>query len=243
MRALGELILYRPVSGSFTTYADEFIGAWAGFMTGWSYWLFWFLAGVATLTAIGIYTRFWFPWMPQWVPPLISLVLLYVANMRAVRSYGEIEFWISLIKIIAILALIATALVAIMLGVHGFDGAKFSNLWSHGGLLPMGASGMLTVLPIATVAFGGIELIGVTAGEAQNPRRTIPHAVDATFCCIMVLYIGALVALLSLVPWDQLDANESPFVIAFKNIVRSLAVEDCSTPWRAHIRRQRRSLG
>lgn len=218
VRALGELLLYRPIAGSFATYADEFIGPWAGFMTGWSYWLQWILAGIAEITAIGIYVRYWFPEVPQWIPGLIALLVLYAANMCVVRIYGEMEFWISLIKIITILAVIVTGLAAIVFGIHGFEGARFSNLWSNGGFFPMGKLSVLTVLPIATFAFGGIELIGVTAGEAQNPSRTIPRAIDATFYRIMIFYVGALIVILSLVSWDHLDTNTSPFVVVFADI-------------------------
>jgi amino acid transporter, AAT family len=218
VRALGELLLYRPVAGSFATYAEEFIGPWAGFMTGWSYWLQWILAGIAEITAIGIYVRYWFPGVPQWIPALIALLILYAANMCVVRIYGEIEFWISLIKITAILAVIAIGLAVMGFGIHAFGDARLSNLWSHGGFFPMGRLRVLTVLPIATFAFGGIELIGVTAGEAQNPARTIPRAIDATFYRIMLFYVGALTVILSLVSWNRVDANTSPFVVVFADI-------------------------
>jgi len=106
MRALGELLIYRPVAGSFAVYADEFCGPFAGFATGWSYWFMWVVTAMAELTAIGIYLRYWFPDMPQWLPALVTLVILYGTNQLAVRIFGELEFWFALIKIVTIVALI-----------------------------------------------------------------------------------------------------------------------------------------
>src|ERR1700741_4763150 len=106
MRALGELLTYRPVAGSFATYADEFCGPLAGFITGWSYWFMWVVTAMAELTAIGVYVRFWLPDVGPWEPPLIALVLLYATNLLAVRVFGELEFWFALIKVLTIAALI-----------------------------------------------------------------------------------------------------------------------------------------
>lgn len=219
VRALGELITYRPITGSFATYAEEFIGPWAGFVTGWSYWLNWVLVGIAEITAIAIYTKYWYPDIPQWIPALVSLAILFAMNMMKVRVFGELEFWLSLIKIIAIIMLIVVGISIIVFGYGGInDSAQFSNLWSHGGLLPKGFLSLLAVLPIATFAFGGIELIGVTAGEAQNPRFTIPRAINKVLYRIIIFYIGALVIILSLVPWNELNRNISPFVSAFDDV-------------------------
>src|ERR1700743_588631 len=106
MRALGELLTYRPVAGSFAVYADEFCGPFAGFATGWSYWFMWVVTAMAELTAIGIYVRYWFPDIPQWFPPLVALITLYGVNQLAVRVFGELEFWFALIKVVTIVGLI-----------------------------------------------------------------------------------------------------------------------------------------
>src|SRR5262249_21951602 len=153
MRALGELLLYRPVAGSFVMYADEFIGPFAGFATGWSYWFMWVVTGMAELTAICVYVGYWLPDLPQLIPVLAALVVLYSANMLAVRVFGEMEFWF-----------------ALNLGAT----AGFSNLWSHGGLLPFGILGVLLTFQMVMFGFQGVELIGVTAGEAQNPEVVLP---------------------------------------------------------------------
>ena len=140
MRALGELLLYRPVAGSFVLYADEFIGPLAGFATGWSYWFTWVVTGMAELTArvTGVYVGFWLPEFPQWITVLTALILLYGANMLAVRVFGEMGFS-SLIKVAMIVMLIVSGIAVILFHVGDLGTtAGFLNLWSHGGLLPFG---------------------------------------------------------------------------------------------------------
>jgi len=114
MRALGELLTYRPVAGSFASYADEFCGPLPGFITGWSYWFAWVVTVMAEITAIGIYVDFWLPQVPQWLPSLIALLALYGANLLAVRVFGELEFWFALIKVVTIVALIIAGLCVIL---------------------------------------------------------------------------------------------------------------------------------
>ncbi|MGA9369569.1 MAG: amino acid permease, partial [Steroidobacteraceae bacterium] len=201
MRALGELLTYRPVAGSFATYADEFCGPFAGFVTGWSYWFMWVVTAMAELTAIGVYVRFWLPWVPQWLPPLVALVVMYGVNLFAVRVFGELEFWFALIKIVTILALILAGVAVI--GFHFGDfgaQASFTNLWSHGGFMPFGMMGVLLTLQMVTFAYSGVELIGVTAGEAENPAVVLPRATNGIIFRILLFYIGALVVIMALVP-------------------------------------------
>ncbi|MHB8813245.1 MAG: amino acid permease [Steroidobacteraceae bacterium] len=219
MRALGELLTYRPVAGSFATYADEFCGPFAGFVTGWSYWFMWIATVMAEITAIGIYVRFWLPWMPQWVPPLAALVVLYGANLLAVRVFGELEFWFALIKVVTIVALIVAGVAVIVLHLGDFGSqASFSNLWSHGGFLPFGMLGVLLTLQIVMFAYQGVELIGVTAGEAENPAVVLPRATNGIIFRILIFYIGALLVIMALVPWNQLSPDTSPFVFVFEKL-------------------------
>jgi amino acid transporter, AAT family len=219
MRALGELLTYRPVAGSFATYADEFCGPFAGFVTGWSYWFMWVLTAMAELTAIGVYVRFWLPAVPQWVPPLVALVVLYGVNLFAVRVFGELEFWFALIKIVTILALILAGLGVILFHFGDFGShATFANLWSNGGFAPFGIMGMLLTLQMVVFAYSGVELIGVTAGEAENPAVVLPRATNGIIFRILLFYIGALVVIMALVPWNQLSPDTSPFVFVFQKI-------------------------
>jgi AAT family amino acid transporter/D-serine/D-alanine/glycine transporter len=219
MRALGELLTYRPVAGSFATYADEFCGPFAGFVTGWSYWFAWVVTAMAELTAIGIYVRFWFPAVPQWLPALIALLLLYGSNLLAVRVFGELEFWFALIKVVTIVGLIVAGLVVILFHVGDLGAsASFANLWSHGGFLPFGILGVLLTMQIVMFAYEGVELIGVTAGEAENPSVVLPRATNGIIVRILIFYIGAVLIIMSLVPWDELSPNVSPFVFVFEKI-------------------------
>jgi amino acid transporter, AAT family len=219
MRALGELLTYRPVAGSFASYAEEFVGPFAGFVTGWSYWFMWVVTAMAELTAIGVYVRFWSPDTPQWLPGLVALFILYGTNTLAVRVYGELEFWFALLKVVTIVVLIVTGLAVIFfhMGALG-QTASFANLWSHQGFLPFGIVGVLLTLQIVMFAYQGVELIGVTAGEAENPEVNLPRATNSIIFRILLFYIGALVVIMALVPWDQLDPEMSPFVMMFEKI-------------------------
>jgi AAT family amino acid transporter/D-serine/D-alanine/glycine transporter len=216
MRALGELLTYRPVAGSFASYAEEFVGPFAGFVTGWSYWFMWVVTAMAELTAIGIYVHFWLPNVPQWVPGLCALAILYGTNTLAVRVYGELEFWFALLKIITIVALILSGLAVIVfkLGALG-QTAGFSNLWAHHGFMPYGLLGVMLTLQIVMFAYSGVELIGVTAGEAENPEVILPRATNSIILRILLFYVGALMVIMALVPWDELNPDMSPFVMMF----------------------------
>jgi AAT family amino acid transporter/D-serine/D-alanine/glycine transporter len=219
MRALGELLTYRPVAGSFAAYADEFCGPFAGFVTGWSYWFMWVLTAMAELTAIGVYVRFWLPAVPQWLPPLVALVVLYGVNLAAVRLFGELEFWFALIKVVTILALIVAGIGVIVFHFGDFGShASFTNLWSHGGFAPFGMIGVLLTLQMVMFAYTGVELIGVTAGEAENPAVVLPRATNGIIFRILLFYIGALVVIMALVPWNQLSPDTSPFVFVFQKL-------------------------
>jgi AAT family amino acid transporter/D-serine/D-alanine/glycine transporter len=219
MRALGELLTYRPVAGSFATYADEFCGPFAGFATGWSYWFMWVVTAMAELTAIGIYIRYWLPDVPQWLPALVALVVLYGSNLLAVRVFGELEFWFALIKVVTIVALILAGITVIAFHVGELGPtASFANLWSQGGFLPLGLVAVLATLQIVMFAYQGVELIGVTAGEAENPAVVLPRATNGITYRILIFYIGALVVIMSLVPWNQLSPSTSPFVFVFEKM-------------------------
>lgn len=219
MRALGELLAYRPVTGAFAAYADEFISPFAGFVTGWSYWFMWVVDGMAEVTAIGIYFHYWFPNTPQWIPALGALGLFYGANLLAVRVFGELEFWFASIKVATIIGLILVGLAVIMFGVTDLGPtATFANLWAHGGALPFGMLGVALCLQSVMFAYTGVEMVGVAAGEAKDPAVTLPRAINSIIYRILIFYIGALAIIMSLVPWNQLSATTSPFVLVFERL-------------------------
>jgi len=216
MRALGELLMYRPVSRSFVDYAEEFVGRFAGFATGWVYWLMWVVTAMAEITAAGIYVQYWFPAIPQWVTAAVVLGLLFLANLISVKVFGEFEFWFSMIKVVTIVGAIVLGVVVIVFGIGpAGDNASFAHLFGDGGFLPHGAGNALLALQSVMFAYLGVELIGLTAGEAQNPRVVLPKAINSVMIRIGVFYVGALVVLLSLVSWTQFHGGESPFVRAF----------------------------
>lgn len=218
-RALGELALYRPVAGAFSTYAHELLGRRAGFITGWSYWLMWLLVGTAEITAIGVLVRQWFPELSQWIPALLAVTLLYTINMTAVKSYGELEYWLALIKVVTIVTLLIGGLSILLFGFGSAgQSARVSNLWRYGGFFPHGWQGVLDALPVGLFAFGGLEVIGLTAAETANPHRTLPRAINGVAFRILTFYIGSLAMIMMLYPWNGLDSTRSPFVLVLQRL-------------------------
>lgn len=219
MRALGELAVENPVAGSFSRYAQDFIGPLTGFITGWNYWFLWIVTCMAEITAVGVYMTFWFPDSPKWIWALAALVLMTLVNLIAAKVFGEFEFWFALIKIVAIIAMIVIGLAVILFGFrNGWVAVGFSNLWSHGGFMPNGFSGVIGALPIVMFAYLGVEMIGVTAGEANNPKKTLPKAINTVLLRVLIFYIGALIVILAIYPWNQMDGTQSPFVMMFDNV-------------------------
>ncbi|HEY5832384.1 amino acid permease [Streptomyces sp.] len=219
MRALGELLTYRPVSGSFADYAREFLGPFAGFATGWTYWLMWVVTGMAEVTAAAAYVAYWWPSVPRWSAALGFLVVLFAANLISVRLFGEVEFWLSMIKVTAILGMILIGLGVLTLGLSAAgDTASVTHLWRDGGVFPNGVGRSLLTLQIVMFAYVAVELVGVTAGEAENPRETLPKAINTLPWRIVLFYVGALAVILCVVPWTEFRPGVSPFVAAFARI-------------------------
>ncbi|NIJ37704.1 AAT family amino acid transporter/D-serine/D-alanine/glycine transporter [Sphingopyxis panaciterrae] len=216
-RAMGEMILANPDSPTFAALVDRYVGRWAGFVSGWSYWLIWALVGVLEATAIGLVCKYWYPGLPQWIPALTALLLLYAINRLAVRLFGEFEFWLTSIKIVTIVILIVggAAMAALHLGPDGQE-ADIANLWNDGGFFPFGLAGCLAALPLAVFAFGGTELLGVTAAETADPRRSIPRAVNGVIFRILFFYIGSLAVIMMVANWRSLSPDISPFVLVFE---------------------------
>ena len=219
MRALGELLMYRPVSGSFAEYAREFLGPFFGFVTGWTYWALWVVTGMAETTAGAIYIKYWWPNIPQWTSALLFLAVLYLANLISVKMFGEIEFWFSMIKVTAILGMIVIGIGVLTLGFSDAGNtASVSHLWSDGGVFPHGIGDSLMTLQIVMFAYIAVELVGVTAGESDNPKVTLPKAINTLPFRIIFFYVGALLVILSVVSWTEFEPGVSPFVAAFAKI-------------------------
>ncbi|MER6110137.1 MULTISPECIES: amino acid permease [Streptomyces] len=219
MRALGELLLYRPVSGSFAEYSREFLGPFFGYFTGWTYWLMWIVIGMAELTAAAIYINYWFPQIPQWATALVFLIVLFGANLISVKMFGEIEFWFSMVKVTAIIGMIVIGLGVLTFGFSAAgDTAAVSNLWAFDGFFPKGIGSSLMTLQGVMFAYLAIEIVGVTAGESKNPEKTLPKAINTLPWRIALFYVGALTVILCVVKWTEFAPGVSPFVEAFAQI-------------------------
>lgn len=215
MRALGELLLSNAGYQSFTDFAEEYIGPWAGYVTGWTYWFCWIMTAMADIIAVGVYVQYWFD-IPQWIPALVCLIILLGLNLLTVKLFGELEFWFALIKVITILALIIIGVILLVIGFQTESGTvTVKNLWGHGGLFPNGISGFLLSFQMVVFAFVGVELVGVSAAETSNPRKNIPSAINKIPLRILFFYVGALIILLCINPWTELNAANSPFVKTF----------------------------
>lgn len=226
MRQLGEMIVEEPVAGSFSHFAHRYWGPFAGFLSGWNYWVLYILVGMAELTAVGKYVQYWYPEIPTWATALAFFVLINLINLTHVKAFGEAEFWFAIVKVGAIVGMILLGLYLLVSGAGG-EQASVSNLWTHGGFFPNGIGGLVAVMAVLMFSFGGLELVGITAAEAENPRRSIPKAINQVVYRILLFYILALGVLLSLYPWDSLvqsltSGNDayarSPFVQIFSLI-------------------------
>lgn len=217
-RSLGELLLSNSEYRSFSEFADEILGPWAGYVTGWSYWMNWILVGIAELTAIGLLAQHFFPGLPQWIPALIALIFLSAFNYLSVKNFGEVEFYMAIIKVITIVLLILVGLYLIVSNVGSPTGPSVSNLWAHGGFFAAGWQSFIWALPIAAFSFGGMEIVGLLAAETKNPEKAIPKAINGILLRIAIFYLGALAIVMCLFPWNQINGNQSPFVLAFQEV-------------------------
>lgn len=230
VRALGEMSVEDPRAGAFSYYATRYWSKRAGFVSGWNYWFNYILVSMVELSVVGSFVNYWFPAIPQWVSAAVFLVVIAAMNLLGVSKFGEFEFWFAIIKIVAVIAMIVSGLAVLIAGLPTDSGVKasFSNWFAlDGGVLPHGLlqqsadgqwTGLLMALVVVMFSFGGTELIGITAGETEDPRRTIPRATNGIIWRILVFYIGALGVIMAVVPWNTLDGVTSPFVQIFDTV-------------------------
>ncbi len=219
MRALGEMSVNNPQASSFSRYARDYLGPLAGFITGWTYCFEILIVAIADVTAFGIYMGFWFPDVPHWIWVLSVVLIIGAINLATVKIFGEVEFWLSLFKVATIIVMIIAGIGIIFWGIgNGGQPTGISNLWSNGGFFPYGWTGMLLSLQVVMFAYGGIEIIGITAGEAKDPASSIPRAVNAVPARILVFYVGTLFVIMSIYPWNQVGTHGSPFVLTFQHM-------------------------
>jgi len=217
MRALGEILLSNLEYRSFADFAGDYLGPWAQFFTGWTYWLCWIVTGIADVVAVSGYMSFWYPDLALWIPALGLIGVLLLLNLPNVRNFGEIEFWFALIKIVAIVALILAGAYMLITGFALPNGtqASVTHLWANGGFFPNGFFGFVAGFQIAVFAFVGIELVGTAAAETENPMRNLPKAINSIPIRVVLFYVGALFVIITVIPWDQVDPSSSPFVAMF----------------------------
>jgi D-serine/D-alanine/glycine transporter len=217
MRAMGELLLSNLEYKSFSDFAADLLGPWAGYFTGWTYWFCWVVTGIADVVAITAYAQFWFPGLSQWIASLLCVVVLLSLNLATVKMFGEMEFWFAMIKIVAIIGLIIAGLVMVLTHFQTPTGsiASFSNLWHDGGFFPKGISGFFAGFQIAVFAFVGIELVGTTAAETKDPLKSLPRAINAIPLRIIMFYVFSLIIIMSVTPWNSVVPDKSPFVELF----------------------------
>jgi len=215
MRQLGEMVVEEPVAGSFSHFANRYWGPFAGFASGWNYWVLYVLVSMAELTAVGIYVQYWFPGVPTWVSALLCFVLINGINLLHVKLFGELEFWFSIVKVLAIVGMIGFGGYLLAADQAGPQ-AAVSNLWALGGFFPHGIGGLAMAMAVIMFSFGGLELVGITAAEADEPQHSIPKATNQVIYRILIFYVGALAVLLSLFPWSQVQQGGSPFVMIFQ---------------------------
>ena len=219
MRALGEMSVHNPAASSFSRYAQENLGPLAGYITGWTYCFEILIVAIADVTAFGIYMGVWFPTVPHWIWVLSVVLIICAVNLMSVKVFGELEFWFSFFKVATIIIMIVAGFGIIIWGIgNGGQPTGIHNLWSNGGFFSNGWLGMVMSLQMVMFAYGGIEIIGITAGEAKDPEKSIPRAINSVPMRILVFYVGTLFVIMSIYPWNQVGTAGSPFVLTFQHM-------------------------
>lgn len=219
MRALGEMAVNNPKSSSFSLYAEQYLGPMAGYVIGWTYCFEILIVAIADVTAFGVYMGVWFPEVPHWIWVLSIVLIIGSINLMSVHVFGELEFWFSFFKVATIILMILVGVGVIVWGIgNGGKPTGIQNLWVNGGFFSHGIWGMILSLQVVMFAYGGIEIIGITAGEAKDPKKSIPKAINSVPLRILVFYVGTLFVIMSIFPWNQIGTQGSPFVLTFQHI-------------------------
>ena len=219
MRALGEMIFINPTTGSFADYATNYIHPLAGYLTKWSNVFQYIVVGISEVIAVSQYLNYWWPNLPGWISGVVVIATLTLANLASAKAYGTMEFYFAMIKVVTIILMIVLGVMVIFLGLGNHRHALgLSNLWSHGGFFTGGVKGFIFSLSIIVGSYQGIEVLGITAGEAANPRHAIVSSVKSVVWRILIFYIGAIFVIVTIYPWNQLAAVGSPFVETFSKV-------------------------
>ena len=219
MRAIGEMLYMDPDQHTFINFITKYLGKGWGYFSGWSYWVSLVFLGMAEITAVSNYVQLWFPNWPAWQIQIIFLALLSCVNLIAVKVFGEVEFWFGMIKIVTILALIATGIFMVMTNFETPAGhASLTNITSGFQMFPNGWVKFVMAFQMVFFAYQAIEFVGITTSETANPRQVLPKAIKEIPIRIVIFYVGALLAIMAIFPWQQLPVNKSPFVTVFQMV-------------------------
>ena len=219
MRAIGEMLYMDPDQHTFINFITKYLGKGWGYFSGWSYWVSLVFLGMAEITAVSNYVQLWFPNWPAWQIQIIFLALLSCVNLIAVKVFGEVEFWFGMIKIVTILALIATGIFMVTTNFETPAGhASLSNITNGFQMFPNGWVKFVMAFQMVFFAYQAIEFVGITTSETANPRQVLPKAIKEIPIRIVIFYVGALLAIMAIFPWQQLPVNKSPFVTVFQMV-------------------------
>lgn len=217
MRAIGEMLYYDPDQHTFINFITKYIGPGWGYFSGLSYWLSLIFIGMADITALGSYVQYWFPEWHSWLIQIIALCVLASVNLIAVKIFGETEFWFAMIKIVAIMALIVTGIFMVTTGFETPHGhAALSNISNHFSLFPKGKLNFFMGFQMVFFAYQAIEFVGITTSETANPRKVLPKAINDIPARIVIFYVGSLISIMAIIPWQDLPVDKSPFVMVFQ---------------------------
>ncbi|MFZ3470181.1 amino acid permease [Streptomyces sp. 4.24] len=218
MRALGEMSAAMPASGSFSVYAEKALGRWAGFSAGWLYWFLLVVVLAVEATAAAKIANGWLPSVDQWVWVLVFMVVFTVSNLAAVRNFGEFEFWFAALKVGAIVLFLILGTLAVFGFLPDTDPVGMANLTGQGGFFPNGASGVVAGMLAVVFAFGGLEVVTIAAAESDDPARSVARAVRSAVWRILFFYVGSMLVIVTLLPWDSLAPGQSPYVAVLDSI-------------------------
>jgi GABA permease len=212
MRMLGEMAAANPSVGSFAEYARRALGGWAGFSVGWLYWYFWVVVIGFEAVAGAVALDRWFDF-PLWIMALVPMMLLTATNLVSVKSFGEFEFWFASIKVVAIVAFLLLGF-SFISGLWPGQSPDVSNLTAHGGFAPNGLAPMLAAMVIVILAFIGAEIVTIAAAESAEPEKAVAKATNSVIARVIIFYVGSILLLVTIQPWNTIEVGQSPFVSA-----------------------------
>ncbi|MEJ8635026.1 amino acid permease [Streptomyces sp. NPDC006475] len=218
MRMLGEMSSAMPASGSFSVHAEKAIGRWAGFTVGWLYWFLLVVVLAVEATAAATIAHDWAPALPQWGWVLVFMVLFTLANLTAVRNFGEFEFWFAALKVGAIVLFLILGTLAVFGLLPDTDPVGLTHLTGDGGFLPNGWGGVISGVLAVVFAFGGLEVVTIAAAETDDPARAVGRAVRSAVVRILFFYVGSMLVIVTLLPWTAQQAGLSPYVTVLDSI-------------------------